>query len=240
MCSPYLFREQTGRLTRSIRVNAACVSLLDMIQSTSVRWSDLLRLKRLWKRVRRQQKIRRRAKVSPCRVVIGASGKVPQGWIHTEIEDVNLLVSSSWERFFERASIEAILAEHVWEHLTLEEGLQAARVCHRFLCVGGYLRIAVPDGFHPDPRYIEGVRPHGNGPGCDDHKVLYTHDSLSQLLEQVGFRVALLEHFDRQGQFHYREWNSEDGLIRRSRRFDARNQNRELAYTSVILDAKKV
>lgn len=35
----------------------------------------------------------------------------------------------------------------------------------RVLKPGGYVRVAVPDGFHPDPAYIEMGRPGGYGTG---------------------------------------------------------------------------
>jgi hypothetical protein len=66
-----------------------------------------------------------------------------------------------------------IKAEHVWEHLMPEQGATAARICHRFLRPGGYVRVAVPDGLHPDPKYVEWVRPGGSGLGAWDHTVLH-------------------------------------------------------------------
>lgn len=41
--------------------------------------------------------------------------------------------------------VDAFLAEHVWEHLSLEDAHRAARNCHEFLRPGGRLRLAVPD-----------------------------------------------------------------------------------------------
>lgn len=75
--------------------------------------------------------------------------------------------------------------------------------------------------------------------GADDHKILYTHQSLAQLLIEVGFEVELLEHFDATGVFHFTDWNPSEGMIHRSRRFDERNQNGKLGYTSLIIDAHK-
>lgn len=40
---------------------------------------------------------------------------------------------------------DAFLAEHVWEHLSLEDAHRATRNCYRFLRPGGRLRLAVPD-----------------------------------------------------------------------------------------------
>jgi len=190
-------------------------------------------------RVLRQRRIRRMAPEQPCRVVVGASRRVQSGWIGTEIEDLDLLRPETWTRFFGDESIDAILAEHVWEHLTAEEGRLAARTCRRFLKPGGYLRVAVPDGLFPDENYIEHVRPGGSGAGAHDHHVLYDHRTLSELFVDLGFRVSLLEYHDVDGTFRFEEWDPEQGMIRRSRRFDPMNQDGQLRYSSLILDACK-
>jgi predicted SAM-dependent methyltransferase len=185
------------------------------------------------------RRIRTRPAGTPLRIVIGASGVFDHGWIDTNAGELNLLKPRDWKHHFRRDSIDAILAEHVWEHLTVAEGLAAANQCFAYLRPGGYLRVAVPDGFHPDPAYIEWVKVGGVGAGADDHKVLYTCESFVPLFEMAGFTVELLEHHDNQGRFHFRDWNTEDGTIHRSRRFDARNAGGELKYTSLILDAHK-
>jgi predicted SAM-dependent methyltransferase len=131
------------------------------------------------------------------------------------------------------------LAEHVWEHLGSRQAIIANANCFEFLRPGGRLRIAVPDGFHPDPAYIEYVRPGGTGAGADDHKVLYNYKLISEELKNVGFEFRLLEYWDENGQFHFQEWSSEDGHISRSKRYDPRNQDGSLTYTSLIVDAIK-
>jgi predicted SAM-dependent methyltransferase len=171
--------------------------------------------------------------------VIGASSVSQLGWIPTEVEVLDLLEKADWERYFDEASLDAILAEHVWEHLEGEEGARAAAQCCRFLRPGGYLRAAVPDGLHPSSEYLDWVRPGGVGPGANDHKVLFTYRTFSQLFERAGLRVELLEYFDEQGEFHERSWDPALGIIHRSRRFDRRNQNGSLEYTSIVLDARK-
>ena len=184
------------------------------------------------------RRLRREISVNPSpRIVVGSSGVFTEGWIPTEIEILNLLRPSDWEKYFSHHVPLAILAEHVWEHLTLDEGAAAARNCFHYLQPGGHLRLAVPDGFNPDPNYREWVRPGGTGKGADDHKVLYTHESLSRLLAMAGFKVELLEYFDADGQFHFSDWDPHDGMIHRSRRFDERNRDGRLGYTSLIVDA---
>jgi predicted SAM-dependent methyltransferase len=179
------------------------------------------------------------AKQKPCRIIVGASGVFDEGWIPTDISVLNLTKPDDWKRFLKPDSIDAVLAEHVWEHLTEEEGIIAARTCYKYLKHGGYLRVAVPDGLHPDSSYIEWVRVSGIGPGADDHKVLYTYSTFKNIFEAVGFRVVLYEYFDERGTFHYNEWDPNHGKINRSKRFDERNEGGELKYTSIIMDAKK-
>lgn len=173
------------------------------------------------------------------RVVIGSGGTVFDGWIPTEKDHLNILIEDEWSRYFNKGSIDAILAEHVWEHLTPEEAVVAAVNCFKFLKSGAYLRVAVPDGNHPNPAYIADVKPGGNGEGADDHIVLYNSESFSNLFSSVGFEVTLLEWFDEMGDFHFLDWKPLDGFIHRSRRFDERNLTVPLTYTSLILDAKK-
>jgi predicted SAM-dependent methyltransferase len=186
---------------------------------------------------RRLRAIVRRA--DPLRIVLGASGIHDAGWIPTEIGVLDILKVKQWSRVFAHNSIDAILAEHVWEHLTPEQGLLAARNCLRFLKPGGYLRVAVPDGFHPDPNYIDWVRVGGSGAGADDHKVLYNCQTFRGLFQDAGFEVELLEYFNPAGVFHASTWGPAAGKIYRSQRFDERNQNGALNYTSIIVDARK-
>jgi predicted SAM-dependent methyltransferase len=173
------------------------------------------------------------------RIVVGSGGVPVEGWIQSEESFLDLLDSATWDRYFRPDSIDAILAEHVWEHLDPDAGALAARTCFRYLRPGGYLRIAVPDGHHPDPAYIAEVEPGGRGCGAADHKVLYTAESLTALLYGAGFEARLLEYFDAGGGFHEAPWDPAAGMILRSRRFDPRNRDGSLSYTSLIADAFK-
>jgi predicted SAM-dependent methyltransferase len=187
----------------------------------------------------RRSLIQEFAQQSPCRIVVGSSGIAQDGWLATEMQDVDLLDPESWARFFADDSIDAILAEHVWEHLTEDQGVVAAATCCRFLKPGGYLRLAVPDGNHPDADYIDRVKPGGSGAGALDHKLLYDIQKLTEVLTQGGLDVRPLEFFDSENKFQAVDWDAEDGLIRRSKRFDPRNKNGDLVYTSIVVDAFK-
>ena len=172
------------------------------------------------------------------RVVVGAGPTHYEGWVSTDRAALDLLDETTWLRYVAEGSLDAILAEHVWEHLDAAQALTAARTCLRFLKPGGRLRVAVPDGLHPDPAYVAQVRPGGSGPGADDHKLLYTHDSFAAVFEAAGFRADKLEYFDAQGLFHAVDWDPADGMIGRSQRFDRRNR-KGLVYTSIVIDAIK-
>jgi predicted SAM-dependent methyltransferase len=152
------------------------------------------------------------------RIVIGAWGRYDAGWIPTQKDFLNLVEAADWERFFQPGSVDAMLAEHVCEHLTPDEAAAAARICFKFLRPGGCFQVAVPDGLHPDPAYIELVK--AGSPVPNDHKVLYTYRTLPELFQASGFRVRLYEYFDEAGVFHRHDWDDAGGTISRSKRFD--------------------
>ncbi len=199
-----------------------------------------LALLRTWRRLAGPRALHLKLKNSPQRrIIIGTSGVSQDGWIPTDIEYFNILKPNDWNRFFRPDSVDALLAEHVWEHLEPAEGLAGARNCFHYLKPGGYIRVAVPDGFKPDPAYIEFVKVGGTGAGATDHRILFTWQSLSAMFEQAGFEVNPLEYCDSEGNFHYKEWSPADGMIWRSKRFSAENQDGSLTYTSIVLDAHK-
>lgn len=176
-------------------------------------------------------------------VVIGSGGsKHNRGWMHTEEHELSLLVGEDWEKKFQIDSIDVILAEHVWEHLTYEEGIQAAITCYKYLKHGGYIRCAVPDGFFPDEAYQNIIKIGGPGPKdhpAASHKIVHTFRSLQSMFEEAGYEVQLLEYCDQYSKFHYNEWDETTGFIYRSKRFDHRNKNGRLGFVSLIVDAKK-
>jgi predicted SAM-dependent methyltransferase len=187
-------------------------------------------------RAYRNRSLRQAIKTNPLRIVIGASGVFEPGWIPTNSDQLNLLHEDAWSSFFSPDSILALLAEHVWEHLTLAEGKIAAAICYRYLKRGGYMRIAVPDGLFPSAQYQEYIKVGGEGGGGEigGHKVVYTYRLLRESLESVGFTVTLLEYHDESGKLHFNEWRREDGMIHRSKRFDSRGA------VSIVVDAKKI
>lgn len=176
------------------------------------------------------------------KVVIGAGEyNNNPGWVQTQEEELNLLDETTWDNRFAHNSIKAILAEHVWEHLTYEEGIAAAKLCFKYLKPSGYIRCAVPDGYFPDEEYQNIVKIGGPGPKdhpAASHKIVHNYHTLSKMFEDTGYRVHLLEYCDDEGNFHFNHWNPEDGVIFRSKKFDPRN-NDKLLFPSLIIDAIK-
>lgn len=179
------------------------------------------------------------------RIIVGASGEgigttvIQDGWISTDIGYFDMLNIDHWQEYFMNNKPKAILAEHVWEHLTPQQGKRAAQYCYDYLQDKGYVRLAIPDGNHPDPKYIENVKVNGTGPGSEDHKVLYNYETISQIFSETGFQIKLLEYFDNQSIFHAQAWDIKNGMIHRSKDYDRRNQDGQLRYTSIIIDAIK-
>ncbi len=176
------------------------------------------------------------------KIILGAGNTNFEGWISTQEDELNLLNRKDFEAKFEENSIDAMLSEHVWEHMTKEEGIRAAKNCYEFLKEGGYIRVAVPDKNFKNEWYQNMVKVGGPGPidhPAYTHKIVYDYLTLKEVFESVGFEVELLEYCDEEGKFYYRYWNEEDGKIGRSLRFDTRNSVESLGMVSLIIDAKK-
>jgi len=159
------------------------------------------------------------------KVIVGANGTKQSGWLSLERSDLDLRDRRMWARLFRPSSLDAVLTEHVLEHLTPEEAYRAADNVYEFLRPGGYWRIAVPDANNPGRWYQLCSRPGSllhlianvlYTPGEPSHQVFYEYGSLTSLLEVAGFVPRLLEWHDQAGTFHRVRWNTWDGEVRRS------------------------
>lgn len=174
------------------------------------------------------------------KIILGAGGKTQENWISTEQGQLDVMCRSDFEKVLNgEAKFECMLAEHVFEHLELKDIPTALKNCFDFLSLNGRLRIAVPDGFHPDPEYIDYVKPNGTGAGADTHQILFNYLMLRRLMREVGFDVELLEWWDEDNKFNARLWNEIDGCVERSLANDPRNTDGKPHYTSLIVDGIK-
>lgn len=178
----------------------------------------------------------------PLKLILGAGDQRYEGWIATQKENLDLLQYEDWATSFGDRRADALLCEHVWEHLTEREGRRSAAICYAFLKPGGYLRCAVPDANFPNEEYQRGVQVGGPGPAdhpAADHKIVYDYRRFVDVFRSAGFEVDLLEFCDERGRFHYNQWDPDDGPIYRSLRSDHRNRGPKLGFVSLIIDAKK-
>lgn len=176
-------------------------------------------------------------------IILGAGDQVYDGWIATHKEQLDLLNEMDWIKSFENRKADRFLCEHVWEHLSLEEGKRAAKYVFNALKLGGFARIAVPDANFPNEEYQKLVQVGGPGPSdhpAADHKIVYDYKTLMDVFSSAGFKVDLLEYCDNQGRFHYHQWELEAGPIYRSLMSDHRNKNGKIMFTSLIIDAWKL
>ena len=78
------------------------------------------------------------------KIIIGAGNTKLEGWTSTQKEELDLLCREDFERMFQKEKPSAFLAEHVWEHMTFDEGIIAAKNCYDFwkmaaICVWRFL-----------------------------------------------------------------------------------------------------
>lgn len=177
------------------------------------------------------------------KIIIGAGNTAYEGWTATQETELDLLkVEDYYKLFIKEESVDAFLAEHVFEHLSYDEGIEAGKNLYKFLKPGGYIRLAVPDVNFQNEWYQNMCKPGGPGPinhPAYTHKVFYDYKSLVKVFEAAGFTVDLLEYCDENGRFHFNYWNPEQGMIGRSLRFDTRNNDGKLGMVSIIIDAFK-
>jgi predicted SAM-dependent methyltransferase len=104
---------------------------------------------------------------------------------------------------FAPGCVDAIFAEHLLEHLTLDEGIRLLRECRRVLAPAGVVRIGVPDldryvaSYLRHDDLIENVRPgrptraiaFGEPFFLDGHRTMYDFETLEYALRESGFNV---------------------------------------------------
>lgn len=154
----------------------------------------------------------------PMKIIVGAALTYQKGWYSTNEQWLDISNAEDWSRLFKgKALLTHVLSEHVFEHLSREETRLALKLIYDHMKPGGRLRIAVPDGYNPDPVYIQHVGINGIGADASDHKQLLNKDTLTDFLEEVGFAVEMLEGYLKNGDLVQKTINASDGRILRSR-----------------------
>jgi predicted SAM-dependent methyltransferase len=128
----------------------------------------------------------------PIRIIIGASSTRESGWISTEQEFFNLTDQRTISKFLRNSNVDAYLLEHVLEHLSIDDSQIALSLLANTLKTDGYIRIAVPDGNHPNDDYLYYV----GVDGPDDHKYLWRVSDFERISSELGLNLTVLEFCD--------------------------------------------
>ncbi len=191
---------------------------------------------RIWKKIQWRFYLWNSEKI---KLIVGAGGTEYEGWFATDIYTLDITNEKHFKKYFKKKKIDKILAEHVLEHLTDEQLKRTCRNFYKYSSPAVNIRIAVPDGFHTNPEYINKVKPGGTGEGAMDHKNLFNYQTLSKLFEDFKFSAKPVEFWDENGNLHDNFSNDENGYIKRSLINDERNINGIPNYTSLIIDFVK-
>ncbi|NCS89395.1 MAG: hypothetical protein AUK34_14225 [Ignavibacteria bacterium CG2_30_36_16] len=172
-------------------------------------------------------------------LIVGSGPTQYKGWFATDIWTLDVTKRIDFQKYFRKKKINKILAEHVLEHLSNKDLDLMVKNFFEFSAENINIRIAVPDGFHHDEKYIEYVKPGGTGPGAEDHKNLFTYISLSKLFTKYGFKAYPVEYWDELGKFHQGYTVDKNGFVMRSLINDKRNSKGSPVFTSLIVDFQK-
>lgn len=181
------------------------------------------------------------------KIILGAALTSDKGWFSTNEQWLDITNLMHWKRIFRgKTKIYCAMAEHVFEHLTQKEMRIALQQIYNHLIPEGNLRIAVPDGNHPNPEYRKHTGINGIGADASDHKQFIKFEFLKDELEKIGFSVTLLEGYDVSGNLNVNKINKDLGNIMRSRsnfKYNSNSKNYGWDFpdsnTSLIVDAKK-
>ena len=179
------------------------------------------------------------------KLILGAALTNQKGWYSSNEEWLDISNSFHWQRLFsKKRNLSNALAEHVFEHLTVKEMEKTIILIHKYLKKQGTLRIAVPDGNHPDREYREYTGINGIGPDASDHKQFIKYEFIKELLESKGFKCNLIEGFLSDGRLVKNKIKNELGFINRSRSnkkfIVPKEWNFKDSNTSLIIDAIKL
>ncbi|MBX3103245.1 MAG: methyltransferase domain-containing protein [Bacteroidetes bacterium] len=212
---------------------------------------------RRWMRLSEEQFHKRiQQHTGPLNIIIGAMNSQYPGWVSTNWNELDMTKGHQWKRYFSEKKCDKIMLEHVLEHISEEDIARFLAAAYASLKSGGTLRIAVPDGYNPDERYIDFVKPAVPRKGQEkseypwvkptdkiigdpNHKSLLNIDSLSAALQRAGFEVHPLEYYTPEGGLVANYPNDDNGVIYRTVSKDFRCYDFGKTFNSLIIDAVK-
>jgi predicted SAM-dependent methyltransferase len=148
------------------------------------------------------------AKRRPLQLHLGSSTNRLAGWVNIDLLRPGRRLDLYWDLRrglpFPSARVDAIFAEHLFEHLTHDDGSALVRECLRVLRPGGVLRIGVPDldryiaSYLGQDDLIDRVRPGrptraialGETFFLYGHRCMYDFETLERTCIDAGFAAV--------------------------------------------------
>ena len=177
-------------------------------------------------------------------LILGSAETYQINWYSTNEQWLDITNNLHWKRLFKnKQKVEKMVAEHVFEHLTIDELNKALKLIHFYLKEKGRIRIAVPDGNNPNEDYLNHVKINGIGADAADHKQLFNFNSLQSVLIKHKFEPFILEGY-LDNKLICNDFADKDGYIIRTRKRNKLNiidsgWNFPDSNTSLIIDAFK-
>lgn len=152
-----------------------------------------------------RRRARRLESISPLRLHLGSSTNRLPGWVNIDLLRPGRTLDLYWDLRrplpFPDASVDAIFAEHLLEHLSFPSGVRLLRECRRVLRRGSVVRLGVPDldryiaSYHGRDDIIERVRPGrptralalGEPFFLYGHRCMYDFETMQHALLDAGF-----------------------------------------------------
>ena len=152
------------------------------------------------------------------KIILGAALTSQKDWISTNEEWFDISKKKDWQKLFKnKRKLKRALAEHVFEHLSVDEMRNSLKLIFENMLKGGSLRIAVPDGNNPNPEYRKHCGINGIGADASDHKQFLTYEFLSREVEKIGFKCTLIEGYLENKELVSKSVNNNLGRVIRSR-----------------------
>lgn len=185
------------------------------------------------------------ARNKEVKIILGAALTNQLGWHSTNEQWLDISSVEDWTKIFKsKRLIKCAVAEHVFEHLTPKQMETAIGLVYEHMLSGGTIRIAVPDGNHPNEDYRKHTGIGGIGDDAADHKQFLTFETLKCALEHAGFSVIHQEGYARDGSLRKKFLDPELGYINRSRsalklQIESEGWRFVDAQTSLVVDGIK-
>jgi predicted SAM-dependent methyltransferase len=152
-----------------------------------------------------RRRARRLQAISPLRLHLGSATNRLSGWVNVDLLRPGRTLDLYWDLRrplpFKDASVDAIFAEHLLEHMPFAAGVELLREWHRVLRPGGVTRIGVPDldryiaSYLGNDDIIDRVRPGrptralalGEPFFLYGHRCMYDFETMQRALLDAGF-----------------------------------------------------